>query len=99
MGAPIPARELLNSVSEYWTGELLWRSGAPWSQSSDFWGGCVRLGRHDDENKGRRIEDRYDALLLQSRLWNLLRVGLVLVPALLAVGIGYALGPYLGPLF
>jgi hypothetical protein len=50
-------------------------------------------------NKRRRVEDRYDVLRIQSRLWTAMRVALVLVPALLAVGIGYALGPYLGPLF
>ena len=50
-------------------------------------------------NKRRRAEDRYESLLLQRRLWNLMRFSVVLVPALLAVAIGYALGPYLGPLF
>ena len=50
-------------------------------------------------NKRRRAEDRYHSLLIQSRLWTAIRVALVLFPALLAVGIGYALGPYLGPLF
>jgi hypothetical protein len=50
-------------------------------------------------NKRRRVEDRYEVLLVQKRIWNLMRLSLVLVPALLAVAIGYALGPYLGPLF
>jgi hypothetical protein len=54
---------------------------------------------HSHVNKQRRVEDRYHALRVQSRLWTAIRVALALFPALLAVGIGYALGPYLGPLF
>jgi hypothetical protein len=50
-------------------------------------------------NKQRRVEDRYQALRIQSRLWTAIRVALAFVPVLLAVGIGYALGPYIGPLF
>jgi hypothetical protein len=50
-------------------------------------------------NKRRRLKDRYHVLVLQRRLWNVMRVALVLFPAMLALGIGYALGPYLGPLF
>jgi hypothetical protein len=50
-------------------------------------------------NKQRRAEDRYHTLRLQSRLWTALHVAIVLVPELLAVAIGYALGPYVGPLF
>jgi hypothetical protein len=50
-------------------------------------------------NKQRRVEDRYQALRIQSRLWTAMRIAFVLFPALLAVGIGYALGPYIGPLF
>jgi hypothetical protein len=50
-------------------------------------------------NKRRRLEDQYDALLFQSRLFTLMRLSLVLVPALLALAFGYALAPYLGPLF
>jgi hypothetical protein len=50
-------------------------------------------------NNRRRADDRYQALISQRRLWNLMRVTLVLAPALLALAIGYALGPYLGPLF
>ena len=50
-------------------------------------------------NKHRRAEDRYHALRTQNRLWTAIRIAIVLVPDLLAVGIGYALGPYLGPLF
>ena len=50
-------------------------------------------------NKRRRLEDQYDALLFQSRLFTLMRLSLVLVPALLAIAFGYAIGPYLGPLF
>lgn len=50
-------------------------------------------------NKRRRLEDQYDSLLVQSRLFALMRLSLVLVPALLAVAFGYAIGPYLGPLF
>ena len=50
-------------------------------------------------NNRRRADDHYQALVSRRRLWNVMRVTLVLVPALLAVAIGYALGPYLGPLF
>ena len=50
-------------------------------------------------NNRRRIDDRYQTLMSQRRLWNVMRVTLVLVPAVLALAIGYALGPYLGPLF
>jgi hypothetical protein len=50
-------------------------------------------------NKRRRLEDQYEALLFQSRLFALMRLSLVLVPALLAIAFGYAIGPYLGPLF
>ena len=50
-------------------------------------------------NKQRRVEDRYRALLIQRQLWNVMRVALVLFPAMLALAIGYAIGPYLGPLF
>lgn len=50
-------------------------------------------------NKRRRLEDRYHVLVVQRRLWNVMRVALVLFPAMLALGIGYALGPYIGPLF
>jgi hypothetical protein len=50
-------------------------------------------------NKRRRLEDRYDTLLFERRLWTVMRLSLVFIPALLAVAIGYALGPYLGPLF
>jgi hypothetical protein len=50
-------------------------------------------------NKRRRLEDRYQVLVVQRRLWNVMRFVLVLFPAMLALGIGYALGPYLGPLF
>ena len=69
------------------------------SRSSDFWDRRERLGRHTDVNNRRRVDDRYQALISQRRLWNVMRVTLVLVPALLALAIGYALGPYLGPLF
>jgi len=50
-------------------------------------------------NKRRRLEDRYEVLLFQNRLFALMRLSLVLVPALLAIAFGYAIGPYLGPLF
>jgi hypothetical protein len=53
----------------------------------------------DIMNKRRRLEDQYDTLLFERRLWTVMRLSLVFVPALLAVAIGYALGPYLGPLF
>jgi hypothetical protein len=56
-------------------------------------------GIHTNVNKRRRVEDRYHALRIQSHLWTAMRLALVLFPALLAVGIGYALGPYIGPLF
>ena len=56
-------------------------------------------GTHQNVNKRRRVEGRYDVLRVQGRLWTAIRVAMVLFPALLAVGIGYALGPYLGPLF
>jgi hypothetical protein len=55
--------------------------------------------RDRDVNHRRRADDHYQALVSRRRLWNAMRVTLVLVPALLAVAIGYALGPYLGPLF
>jgi hypothetical protein len=55
-------------------------------------------GRHL-MNKRRRLEDQYDSLLFQSRLFAVMRLSLVLVPALLAIAFGYAIGPYLGPLF
>jgi len=50
-------------------------------------------------NKRRRLDDQYEALLFQNRLFALMRLSLVLVPALLAIAFGYAIGPYLGPLF
>jgi hypothetical protein len=50
-------------------------------------------------NHRRRADDHYQALVSRRRLWTVMRLTLVIVPALLAIAIGYALGPYLGPLF
>jgi len=50
-------------------------------------------------NHRRRADDHYQALISRRRVWGVMRVALTIVPALLALAIGYALGPYLGPLF
>jgi hypothetical protein len=95
------ARELLPFLIGRRSVRFRRQSLGEWARSSDFWARSTRLWLEGDSivNKRRRLEDRYHVLVLQRRLWNVMRVALVLFPAMLALGIGYALGPYLGPLF